>query len=110
MQRIELLGDDCQPAVNMGSTVAEPTAVEEVDLVNIPPTDDPLEVLKAVMNNPRLDVKIRMRAAVTMAQYTNIKKADGGKKDARNDAACELVLTSKFAPQPPPRLAIVARQ
>ena len=110
MERIALLDDDYQPAVNMGSTAAESAVNEDSGLVDIPPTDDPLEVLKAVMNNPRLDVKIRMRAAVTMAQYTNIKKADGGKKDARNDAACELVLTSKFAPQPPPRLAIVARQ
>ncbi|CAN2526264.1 hypothetical protein [Burkholderia pseudomallei] len=48
---------------------------------------------------------IQVRAAVAAVQYTHAKKGEGGKKDAKAEAA--KAAASKFGgPPPPPRLVV----
>jgi phage terminase small subunit len=62
---------------------------------------DSLDFLRTCMRDPSLDEKQRIRAAIALAQYEHVKRADGGKKDAVKDAA-EKASGSKFAPSAPP--------
>ena len=66
-------------------------------------TRDPLEFLLDVMQG-RVEANAgQVRAAVAAAQYTHMKKGDGGIKDAKMDAA-KKAATGKFAPSAPPKL------
>lgn len=65
-------------------------------------TTDPLEFLESVMRNPLAEDSLRVRAAVTVAQYRHAKKADAGKKGAKADAA-NKASTGRFAPAAPPK-------
>lgn len=67
----------------------------------LPPVTDPLEFLRQCMSDPQLPKRERMRAAVTLAQYTSTRTKDGGKKEAKVEAAA-AASTGKFAPAPPP--------
>jgi len=81
---------------------------ETVDILNIPTTDSPLAFLLAAMNNPLLDPKARIRAAVTVAQYVAVKRKDGGKKDEEHRLAESATQEDQlFAPAAPPRLIAV---
>ena len=75
--------------------------------IELPRTDDPLEFLIAAMNNPLVDVRTRMRAAMTAAQYTGKKTRELGKKELAAEAAGEAARTGRFAPSAPPRLHLV---
>lgn len=66
-----------------------------------PANDDPVGFLLGVMNDLEQDPKLRVRAAIAAAQYTNVKLADGGKKDLKQTAADKAV-TGKFAPTTAP--------
>ncbi len=66
-------------------------------------TDDPLHFLLAVMNDSAADPKLRVRAAVAAAQYVHTRTKDGGKKEAKQDAAQDAA-AGKFQPAAPPRL------
>lgn len=70
------------------------------------PTDDPLEYLMSVVNDPAADPRLRVRAAVAAAQYKHVKAGDGGKKE-QLQAAAEQAATGRFAPAAPPKLAAV---
>ncbi|WP_321866750.1 hypothetical protein [Paraburkholderia tropica] len=48
---------------------------------------------------------IQVRAAVAAVQYTHVKKGEGGKKDAAQDAAKKSARKFGALP-PPPKLAI----
>lgn len=63
---------------------------------------DPLEFLEAVMNDPRASLKERIRAGIAAAQYRHAKKGEGGKRDARLDAA-DVAAGGRFAAAEPPR-------
>ncbi|QIU89327.1 terminase small subunit [Yokenella regensburgei] len=84
--------------------------------VNIPPEprsrqghyDDPIEYLKAVMNGIEPDDMGRRDAAKAMLPYMHQKKGEGGKKDAKAEAAKKAA--NKFAVQPPPRLVVNNRE
>ena len=60
--------------------------------------DDPLNILKEIMNNKRASEKDRIEAAKTLALYTlgNPKGVQGGKKDMQHKKA--EAAQSKFAP------------
>jgi phage terminase small subunit len=75
--------------------------------LNISAKKDPLAFLLEVMNDQEADARLRVRAAVTAAQYRHAKKGDSGKKDERKEAA-EKAGRGKFAPAAPPRLRVVA--
>ncbi|WP_368932905.1 terminase small subunit [Citrobacter sp. RHB21-C01] len=68
--------------------------------------DDPLEFLKAVMNDVSEDVDVRKDAAKAMLPYVHAKKGEGGKKEARNAAAKVAATASKFGAMTPPKLVV----
>ena len=74
--------------------------------LNVPQGKEPLEFLRAVMDDPLADPKLRVRAAIAAAQYVHAKKGEGGKKDERQ-AAAEKAGKGKFAPPTGPKLAFV---
>ena len=63
--------------------------------------DDPIDLLKAEMNNIRLDPKIRIQAATALLPYTHQKMGESGKKEKAEDAA-QAAATGRFQQQPPP--------
>ncbi|GGY77259.1 hypothetical protein ACFFTM_10040 [Pseudoduganella plicata] len=67
-------------------------------------TKDPLEFLTAVMNDPATDIKIRTDAAKAMLPFKHQKLGEGGKKDAKGEAAKKAA--NKFASTPPPLRAV----
>jgi len=66
--------------------------------------DDPLEFLKAVMNNAGQDIDTRKDAAKAMLPYLHSKKGEVGKKDAKQAAA--KAVASKFTGMAPPQLIV----
>lgn len=63
----------------------------------------PLEFLLSVMNDPQNELRERVDAAKTAAQYCHLKKGDGGIKDERQEAA-KKAGAGKFGASAPPRL------
>lgn len=68
--------------------------------------DDPLEFLKAVMNDVNEETDVRKDAAKAMLPYLHPKKGEGGKKDARHAAAKVAATGSKFGAMAPPKLVV----
>lgn len=80
--------------------------LKEPDILGIASTyDDPLKFLRAVMNDTATDAKIRVDAAKAMMPYTHQKLAEGGKKDAKQDAA-KKAAGGRFAAAAPPKLVV----
>jgi phage terminase small subunit len=73
------------------------------DGIEIPPTDDPVEFLTKVMNEPAADLRLRMDAAKAMLPFKHKKLGEGGKKDIKADAA-KTAGAGKFSPTAPPKL------
>lgn len=69
--------------------------------------DNPLDFLIVAMNNPALEMPLRVRAALSAAQYKNTKPGDGGKKEQQ--AAAAKTAAQKFRPSAPPPLRVVGR-
>lgn len=90
------------PAVNMDSD-PEPETVKEI-IRAAGEYDDPLEFLKAVMNDSGEDIDTRKDAAKAMLPYLHSKKGEGGKKDAKLAAA--KAVASKFSGMAPPKLVV----
>lgn len=67
---------------------------------------DPKAFLLAVMADAGNDARIRVDAAKALLPYTYERKGEGGKKDARTEAA-KTASRGKFAPSAPPTLAAV---
>jgi phage terminase small subunit len=65
--------------------------------------DDPEKFLRAVMNDSGTEAKLRVDAAKALMPFTHQKIGEGGKKDAKQDAA-KKAGGGKFAPAAPPRL------
>ncbi|MGO4480003.1 terminase small subunit, partial [Massilia sp. 2TAF26] len=65
---------------------------------------DPKAFLTAAMNDGELPEKLRVEAAKALMPFVHQRKGEGGKKEAKKDAAAN-VATGRFgAPPPPPRL------
>lgn len=73
----------------------------------VPACTTPLEFLETVMNDTRLDVNLRTRAAIAAAGYRHPKRADEGKKKTREKAATEAVEGDRLKPRAPPKLRAV---
>lgn len=67
---------------------------------------DPLEFLLDVMQGKIEPSPNQLKAAQAAAQYVHCKKGEGGKKNAKGDAA-KTAGEGKFAPASGPRLAAV---
>lgn len=65
---------------------------------------DPMDYLMAVMNGIEEDDMGRRDAAKSMLPYYHPKKGEGGKKDAKAEAAKKAA--NKFAIQQPPKLVV----
>ena len=68
-------------------------------------TKTPLEFLELVMNDLQAPLKDRIRAAVAAAQYRHGKVGEGGKKNAKQEAA-KVVTAGRFGSGAPPRLVV----
>lgn len=69
-------------------------------------TRDPLEFLLDVQQGLVDPTPAQLKAAIAATQYVHAKKGEGGKKDAKGDAA-KAAGAGKFAPASGPRLATV---
>ena len=67
----------------------------------LPSTQDPLEWLLALMNEPRAKVFDRRNAAQTAVPYVHGKKAEAGKKEQKAEAAKEAG-KGKYSQSKPP--------
>lgn len=67
----------------------------------LPTSGTPLDFMLALMHDPSFDLRLRLDAAKTAAQYVHLKKADGGIKDEKKAAATKAS-TGKFSAIPPP--------
>ncbi|BEM76396.1 terminase [Serratia marcescens] len=92
------------PAVNNVNT--PPVKTESASPPIKAQYDDPLDYLKAVMNGLESDDLGRRDAAKAMLPYIHPKKGEGGKKDARNEAAKRAASGSKFGAIAPPKLIV----
>lgn len=81
---IPAAGRDAQPALSAGEFY-----------------EDPIDFLRAVMNDRTEDRKMRLQAATALLPYTHQKLGEGGKKDQREKAA-DGAARGRFAPAPPP--------
>lgn len=85
---------------------AKAQAKEEGKSVSIPNLSkmysDPKEFLKAVMNDPLEDPKLRVDAAKSLMPYVHQRQGEGGKKEAQQKKAEKVA--SRFSPSAPPRL------
>ncbi|HWT21649.1 MAG TPA: hypothetical protein VN280_22330 [Variovorax sp.] len=64
----------------------------------------PLDYLLSVMRDEEQEVPRRLQAASLAAPYVHAKKGEGGKKDAKADAAKKVA--SKFSPTAAPKLVV----
>lgn len=69
----------------------------------VPPADSPLGLLESIMNDVRVPLRERMRAAIAAAQYRHAKRGESGKKE---DAAhrAKKAGEGRFTSSEPPRL------
>lgn len=82
----------------------EPVEVNEADgefLRCLPSTQDPLEWLLALMNEPRAKVFDRRNAAQTAVPYIHGKKAEAGKKEQKAEAA-KVAGRGRYSQSKPP--------
>lgn len=82
----------------------DPAEVNEADgefLSCLPSTQDPLEWLLALMNEPRAKVFDRRNAAQTAVPYIHGKKAEAGKKEQKVEAA-KAAGKGKYSQSKPP--------
>jgi hypothetical protein len=69
----------------------------------VAPQNDTLAFLKSIMNNTKLPLKERMRAAITAAQYEHKKPSRASKKSDAEAAAREVAeSTTRLRPTAPP--------
>ena len=64
---------------------------------------DPKDFLKAVMNDPSEEVRLRVDAAKTLMPYEHTRKADVGKKEQAQEKA-DAIASNRFAPRSAPRV------
>lgn len=62
---------------------------------------DPKEFLRALMNDPGEDMKLRLDAAKVLMPFTHERKGEASKKVSRNEAARQAA--NRFAVPEPPR-------
>jgi len=101
-------GSGAEPEEGIRGSIHDESASEPcaVDLEAV--TRTPLEYMLAVMNDMTADASRRDRMAIAAAPFVHGKVPEGGKKDARQDAAKEAV-GGKFRPAQAPKLALVTK-
>lgn len=69
------------------AAIAPKLIAPEIDPILPEHYDDPAQFLRAVMNCTKLDHDARKDAAKALMPYVHVKKGEGGKKDAKDEAA-----------------------
>ncbi|MDH0342845.1 terminase small subunit [Chromobacterium haemolyticum] len=100
----EYLGK-CRKAAESGAP--PPASAPSFDLGKALQHSDPLVFLKAAMNDPELEPRLRIDAAKAMLPFTHKKLGEGGKKEEKQDAAQKV--GGRFSAPPPPPLKIVGK-
>lgn len=77
-------------------TAATPVPIEAENM---------LDLLQKVALGKVEATSLQVRAAIAAVQYTHTKAADGGKKDARKEAAAAAA-KGRLAPKQPPKLVV----
>lgn len=67
--------------------------------------DDALEFLASVRKDTKAPADLRVRAAVSEAQYTHVRTRDGGKNLVKTEKSRDAA-KGKFAPGAPPKLVV----
>ena len=95
--------------IDVSAAKTDPMATAGQGAVTQPATwyDNPLDFLIQAMNNPALEMPLRVRAALSAAQYKNTKPGDGGKKEKQAEAASRA--GNKFQRSPPPLRVVGGR-
>lgn len=103
-------GEDCDDnlqslssACHKAKSAREAAARAAADYVPPAPAATPLEFLMGVMNDMAQDPRLRVRAAITAAQYQHSKVGEGGKKEQKAENA--KTAAARFGQAAPPRLA-----
>lgn len=96
--------DAAKRAAAAATRAANAAAAAGFNLDSLLTFKDPRDFLLATMNDAETEQKLRVQAASVLMPYVHAKKGEGGKKDARDEAA--KAAASKFGGAPPaPRLA-----
>lgn len=85
--------------------VTEAAVSAGFDLSSIMAFKDPKDFLLAAMNDPETEQRLRIDAAKALMPFVHQKLGEGGKKDAKDDAAKRAA--NKFAVTAPPKLKVV---
>lgn len=93
---------EVKPGRKVKAPPPEDGAVGELDLGDF---DDPMDFLKAVMNEQAAEPKLRVDAAKALLPYKHGKVADQGKKEQKA-AAADQVSKGRFGARPPPKLVV----
>ncbi|MGV7210490.1 terminase small subunit [Oxalobacteraceae bacterium A2-2] len=95
------------PATGKAAAKAPATKPERppFDLAALLHHSDPKAFLKAVMNEPTVDIKHRVDAAKSLMPFEHKKLGEGGKKDQQQQDAEKVGGRSRFAAAQAPRLA-----
>ena len=72
-------------------------------LIDIQPTNDPLQFLQMLMNDDAIDLKLRAASAIALMPYIHAKKNEG-KKDEKQSAAKKASKGKYASVLPPMRL------
>ena len=88
-------------AAEKGEPAQAPAPGPAFDLTQAMQHSDPMVFLKAAMNDPSLDPKLRIDAAKAMLPFTHKKLGEGGKKDEKQVAAAK-VSKGRFSSGKPP--------
>lgn len=85
---------------------APPAAVPAFDVQAAIMHSDPKQFLLVAMNDGAAPAKLRIEAAKALLPFMHERKGEGGKKDARADAAKAAAAGRFGAPPAPPRLVV----
>lgn len=91
-------GDTDQPVVQLP---------EDAQQEPVPACATPLELLERIMNDTRLDLKVRLKAAVAAAQYRHPKRSEEGSKKTKVRTAEDVAKGDRLRPQEPPKLRAI---
>ena len=69
-------------------------------LIDIQPTNDPLQFLQMLMNDDAIDLKLRAASAIALMPYIHAKKNEGTK--AKKNEAAKKASAGKYASVLPP--------
>lgn len=91
----EQRGQTTKKPVDKSKPAAAPPVRPPFDFSALVNFSDPKAFLKAVMNEPKVDIKQRVEAAKALMPFEHQKKGEGGKKESQAEAAKKAA--NKFA-------------